>query len=51
MIGDYTKTMVGTDDELPNDIDLKNVVLLITSVIKDGGNFCPQIFLNVVNKW
>ena len=39
---DKTKILIDTDDKLPNDITLKNVVILITCVIKDDGKFCPK---------
>ena len=35
-----------TDDKLPDYITLKNVMILITCVIKDGTKFYPQIFLD-----
>ena len=41
---DNTKTLIGTDDKLPDDITLKNVIL-ITCVIKGNGKFHLQIFL------
>ena len=31
--------------KLPDDITLKNVVMLITYVIKDDGKFYPQLIL------
>ena len=42
---DNTKILIEVDDKLPNNITLKNVVTLITCVIKDDGKFYPQIFL------
>ena len=36
--------MIDTDDKLPHDITLKNVILM-TCVIKDDSKFYPQIFL------
>ena len=42
---DNTKILIDTDDKLPDDITLKNVVILITCVIKDNGKFYLQIFL------
>ena len=42
---DATKILVDTDDKLPDDITLKNAVILMTCVIKDDGKFYPQIFL------
>ena len=42
---DDTKILIDTDGKLPNDITLKNVVLLIACVIKDDDKFHPQIFL------
>ena len=37
--------LVDTDDKLPEDVTLKNVVILITCVIKDDGEFYSQLFL------
>ena len=34
-----------TDAKLPDNITLKNVVILISCIIKDGDSFYPQIFL------
>ena len=42
---DNTKILMNTDNILPGDITLKNAVALMTSVIKDHGKFCPQLFL------
>ena len=42
---DDTKILIETDDKLPDDITLKNAVILVTSVIKDKGKFYQQIFL------
>ena len=42
---DNTEILIDINDKLPDDIALKNVVLLITYVIKDDGQFYPQIFL------
>ena len=42
---DNTKILIDTDDKLPDDITLKNVVILITCVIKDNGKSYLQIFL------
>ena len=42
---DETKILIDTDDKLLNFITLKNVVILITYIIKDDGKFYPQIFL------
>ena len=36
---DNTKILIETDDKLPDDIIFKNVVILITCVIKDGPKF------------
>ena len=41
---DNTKILMDRDDKLPDDITIKNVVLLVTCVIKDDGKFYPQIF-------
>ena len=40
-----TKILIDTDDKLPDDITFKNVVVLMTCVIKDDGKLYPQIFL------
>ena len=42
---DDTKILIDTDDKLPDDITLKNVVILMTCIIKNFGKFYPQIFL------
>ena len=42
---DDTKILIDTDDKLLDDITLKNVLILMTSVIKDGIKFYPQLFL------
>ena len=42
---DDAKILLDTDDKLPDYITLKNVVILITYIIKDDGKFYPQIFL------
>ena len=39
------KILIEKDDKLPDHITIKNVVILITCVIKDNGKFYPQIFL------
>ena len=36
--------LIKTDNKLPDEIILKNVVILITCVIKNGDKFYPQIF-------
>ena len=36
--------MIDTDDKLPNDKTFKNVVILMTCVIKDDCKFHSQIF-------
>lgn len=35
-----SKILVDTDDKFPDDITLKNVVVLITYVLKDDGKPC-----------
>ena len=40
----YTKILVVADDKFPDNSTLKNVVILIICVIKDGDKFYPQIF-------
>ena len=42
---DNTEISVDTDDKLPDNITLKNVVMLMTCVIKGNNKFDPQIFL------
>ena len=42
---DDTKILIETDGKLPDDITIKNFVILITWIIKDDGNFYPQLFL------
>ena len=42
---DNTKILIEADDKLPFNITLKNVVTLITCVIKDDDKFYPEIFL------
>ena len=37
--------MTDTDDKLPNDITLKNAVILMTCVMKDGDKFYPELYL------
>ena len=41
---DNTKMLIETDDKLPDDITLKNVVILIVCIIKDYSKFCPHVF-------
>ena len=36
--------MIETDDVLPDDIALKNVVILMTCVLKDDDKFYTKIF-------
>ena len=40
-----TKILVETDDRLPDDITVKNVGVLITSVVGDGDKFYSKLFL------
>ena len=42
---DDTNVLIETDDKLPDDITLKNVVILIKCAFKDGGKFYPQMNL------
>ena len=42
---DDTKILIDMDDQLLDDITFKNVVILMTCVIKDDGKFYPQLFL------
>lgn len=41
---DDKKILIETDEKLQNDVTFKNVVMLITRVIKDDDKFYPQIF-------
>ena len=45
---DDTKILIDIDSKLPDDITLKNVVVLMTCVIKEGNRFYPQIFLEAL---
>ena len=40
--------MTETENKLPHDTTLKNVVVLITCVTKNGDKFYPQLFLEVL---
>ena len=40
---DDTKTLVDTDDKFPDDIIVKNVVILMKCIIKDDGKFYLQL--------
>ena len=42
---DDTKILIESDDKLSSYITLKNVMILITCVVKDGDKFYLQIFL------
>lgn len=42
---DNSNILNDTDDKLPDDINLKDVMILMTCIIKDNGKFYPQIFL------
>ena len=42
---DDTKILIDADDKLSDDITLKNDVILMTCVIKDGDKFYQQLFL------
>ena len=42
---DDTKILIDMDDKLPDDVSLKNVVILITYVVRDDSKFYPQTFL------
>ena len=37
--------LINANDKFPNDITLKNAVILMTCVIKDDHKFYPQLFL------
>ena len=45
---DDTKSLIDIDDKLSVDFTLKNMVILITCIIKNDGKFYPQIFLEEV---
>ena len=42
---DNIKILAETNDKLPDNIILQNAMILITFVLKDGGKFYPQLFL------
>ena len=42
------RILIHTDAKLPNDITLKNAVILAICVIKDGDKFYSQLFLEKV---
>ena len=42
---DDTKILIDRDDKLPDVITLKNVMILMTCIIKDSCKFYPQISL------
>ena len=42
---DDTKMLIDTDHKLADEVTLKNIVILISCVIKEVDNFYPQIFL------
>ena len=42
---DDTKTLIETNDILPDVITLKNIVILITCIIKNNDKFHPELFL------
>ena len=50
---DGTRILIDTDDKLPDYITFKNVVILITCVIKSITKIYPQLFLEEIlyNKW
>ena len=43
-IFDDTKVLIDTNDKLPDDITLKDVVVLMTCFIKDGDKFIQNYF-------
>ena len=45
---DNPKIIFDTDDKLPDDVTLQNVVISLTCIIKDDGKFYRQIFLEEV---
>ena len=42
---DNTEFLIEADDKLPDNITLKNVVILMTCVITDDGIFYPKLLL------
>ena len=42
---DDTNILIDTGDKFPDDIILRNVVILMTCIIKNGKKFYPQLFL------
>ena len=42
---DDTKTLIETNDILPDVVTLKNIVILITCIIKNNDKFHPELFL------
>ena len=55
---DDTKMLIDTDHKLADEVTLKNIVILISCVIKEFDNFYPQMFLEgalvawkLVGKW
>ena len=42
---DGTNILIDTDDKLLNYITLTNVMIIMTSVVKDDGKFYSQLFL------
>ena len=45
---DDTKILIDWDEKLLNYVNLKNVVILITCIIKDDAKSYPQLFLEEV---
>ena len=43
-IFDDTKVLIDTNDKLPDDITLKDVMILMTCFIKDGDKFIQNYF-------
>ena len=41
---DNTKILIDTNDQLPQDITWKNVVILMTCIINNDGNFYHRYF-------
>ena len=42
---DDTEKLIDTDNKLADKITLKNIVILISRIIKDDDNFYPKLFL------
>ena len=45
---DNTELLIDTDHKIPDDITLKNIVMLITCVIKNDSKFYPQLERSII---